>query len=118
MRLKGMRGQGMLEIVVMFAVVIAAILGMQVFLKRAVEGRLKSSADAVGTQWDAKTGTYRVSVTSTSHRLDTVGPSGFTESAAGVNAAGILVGDSDIQKRVTVEPELMPAPAAGATVFD
>jgi hypothetical protein len=109
MRLKETRGQGMLEIVLVFAVVIAAILGMQVFLKRAVEGRLRSSADSVGTQWDPINGTYKVINTSTSSRVDTVSTDGFSRSLA-------TAAKPDIQRQETDGAQTFPA-SAGKHLF-
>ena len=109
MRLKETRGQGMLEIVLVFAVVIAAILGMQVFLKRAVEGRIKSSADSVGSQWDPVNGKYKVQNVSTSTRVDTVSTDGFSRSHADVAAP-------DIQRQETGGDPTFPGPG-GKNLF-
>jgi hypothetical protein len=43
-----MRSQSVIEYAIFIAVVVAAILAMQTFFKRAVMGRMKSSVDMVG----------------------------------------------------------------------
>lgn len=40
--------QSTIEYVVMFSLVVAALFGMQVYLKRGMSGRMKSSADEIG----------------------------------------------------------------------
>ncbi len=44
--------QTSLEFVTIVICVIAALLAMQVYLKRSVQGRLKESADSIGKQYD------------------------------------------------------------------
>ena len=48
----GRKSQTVLEYAVLFSVVIAALLIMQVFIKRAYQGRLKQEADSVGQQYE------------------------------------------------------------------
>ena len=45
------RGQSTLEYAVLIIIVIAALLSIQVYIKRGVQGRLKSSADDIGDQY-------------------------------------------------------------------
>ncbi len=51
MSLKLRRGQSLLEYSILFAVIVAAILIMQFYVKRSYQGRLKTEADAVGSQY-------------------------------------------------------------------
>jgi hypothetical protein len=46
------RAQSTLETAVLIAVLIGALLSMQLYLKRAVSGKLKELADNVGSQFD------------------------------------------------------------------
>jgi uncharacterized protein (UPF0333 family) len=46
------RGQSALEYAVLLAVIVAALVAMQVYVKRAGEGRLKESADDLGSQYE------------------------------------------------------------------
>ena len=45
------RGQSTLEYAVLVIIIIAALLSIQVYIKRGVQGRLKSSADDIGDQY-------------------------------------------------------------------
>ena len=49
--LKKMKGQSTLEYAVLIIIVIGALLTIQVYIKRGVTGRLKSSADDIGDQF-------------------------------------------------------------------
>ncbi len=44
-------GQTVIEISVLTAVVVAALVGMQIYLKRGVSGRWREAADAIGEQY-------------------------------------------------------------------
>src|SRR5580658_8721304 len=59
------RGQSTLEYAVLIVVIIGALLTLQVYIKRGVQGRLKSSADDVGDQYsDGNTNEIKTVVTS------------------------------------------------------
>jgi Flp pilus assembly pilin Flp len=45
------RGQSTLEYAVLIVVIIGALLTIQVYIKRGVQGRLKSAADDIGDQY-------------------------------------------------------------------
>ncbi len=45
------RGQSSIEYATIVAVVSAALLGMAIYVKRAISGQLRSSADSVGEQY-------------------------------------------------------------------
>ena len=45
------RGQSTLEYAVLIVVIIGALLTIQVYIKRGIQGRLKSSADDIGDQY-------------------------------------------------------------------
>ena len=59
-RAVGGHGQGTLEYAVLIVVVIAALLAMQLYMRRGVAGKLRSSTDDVGEQFSptAYTGTF------------------------------------------------------------
>ena len=46
------RGQSVLEYTIMLVIVIAALVAMQSYLKRGVQGRWKESVDGLGEQYD------------------------------------------------------------------
>ncbi len=45
------KAQSILEYAILMGIIIAVIIAIQVYVKRAVQGRLKSSADAIGDQF-------------------------------------------------------------------
>lgn len=45
------RGQSTLEYAVLIVVIIAALIAMQVYLKRGIQGRVRESADQIGEQF-------------------------------------------------------------------
>ena len=47
------KGQSTLEYAVLIAVVVAALLAIQIYMKRGVEGKLRSASDDIGQQFDA-----------------------------------------------------------------
>lgn len=52
MKRKKYRGQSLGEYAVLFAIVVAAFVGMQVFIKRGVQGGIKICSDQIGNQQD------------------------------------------------------------------
>jgi len=57
---KGIKAQSTLEYALLISVVIAALIGMQVYMKRGMIGKLRESTDSVGQQFDpdANTGGF------------------------------------------------------------
>jgi len=75
------RGQSTLEYAVLIVVIIGALLTIQVYVKRAVQQRLKSAADDIGDQYsDGNTNEIK-----TTHRTSN------TEETFGVQATGVSV---------------------------
>ena len=61
------RGQSTLEYAVLIVVIIGALLTIQVYIKRGVQGRLKSAADDIGDQYsDGNTNVIKTTVTNSS----------------------------------------------------
>ncbi len=58
------RGQSTIEIVVLIAVIAIAVLSMNRYVRRAIMGRLKSSADQLGSQFSV-TGINNINLTTT-----------------------------------------------------
>ena len=55
------RGQSTLEYAVLIVVIIGALLTIQVYIKRGVQGRLKSAADDIGDQYsDGNTNVIKI----------------------------------------------------------
>lgn len=57
------RGQSILEFSLVICALIAAFIGMQVYMTRGMQGKLRSSADELGQQYDPRN--IRSSVTTT-----------------------------------------------------
>lgn len=58
--LRTFKAQSILEYSVVIVVIIAALLAMQVYIKRGMQGRWKEAVDQVGEQYDPKTTTGTV----------------------------------------------------------
>jgi len=57
------RGQSTLEYAVLIVVIIGALLTIQVYIKRGVQGRLKSAADDIGDQYsDGNTNSVKTTI--------------------------------------------------------
>ena len=61
------RGQSTLEYAVIIAVVVGALLAIQIYMKRGVQGKLRDSTDQIGQQFEAE----RTGVTRTTARTGT-----------------------------------------------
>lgn len=51
--LRKQKAQSTLEYALIVAVVVAGLIAMQIYMKRGVQGKLRSSADDIGAQFDA-----------------------------------------------------------------
>jgi len=62
------RGQSTLEYAVIIAVIVAALIAMQVYVRRGLQGRLKQASDDIGGQFSASSTTtnYSTSLTAVS----------------------------------------------------
>ena len=59
------RAQSSLEYAVMITAVVAALIGMTIYLKRGIQGRLRGSVEEIGAQYDPGKTTGQMTVTST-----------------------------------------------------
>ncbi len=69
--LRKMKGQSTLEYAVLIIIVIGALLSIQMYIKRGIQGRLRSAADDIGDQYDPGNVNYRVHTTVVSNTHDT-----------------------------------------------
>lgn len=53
MKRKLFKAQSTMEYAVLVAVIVAALLAMQIYMKRAAEGKMRQSADQIGEQFDS-----------------------------------------------------------------
>jgi len=95
-RLRDKRGQSTLEYAVIIAVVVAGLIAMQTYIKRGMQGKLRSSTDSIGEQYSPgiTTGTY--TTTSGSTTSEAVTP-------AGVNTTNVTRGTQTRSGSETVD---------------
>ncbi len=86
--LRKMRGQSTLEYAVLIIIIIGALLAIQVYVKRGVQGRLRSAADDIGDQFSPGNTNVTKSTTVSSSTKDTF-MSGVTNSQLRTNEATI-----------------------------
>ena len=65
------KGQSTLEYAVLIVIVIAALLAMNQYIKRGIQGRLKSATDDVGDQFSSGNTNYVKNVVTGSHTNET-----------------------------------------------
>lgn len=59
--MRNQRGQSTLEVAVLMVVVIAALLAMQMYMRRGTQGKLREMSDQVGEQYEPTAANYTVS---------------------------------------------------------
>ena len=65
------KGQSTLEYAILIIIIIGALLSIQVYIKRGIQGRLKSAADDIGDQFSVGNTNVSIEVTTTSKTQDT-----------------------------------------------
>ncbi len=60
------KAQSTLEYAIVIVVMVAALISMQIYLKRAVQGRIRQTADDLGLQYDPNATTGTIEITSDS----------------------------------------------------
>ncbi len=78
LKIFGRRGQSVMEYVVVITILVGALLAMQLYFKRGVQGRMKTSVDSIGEQYDPMTTETDIDqrlsgVTTTTIRVEEVG---------------------------------------------
>ena len=69
--LKKIKGQSTLEYAILIIIVIGALLSIQVYIKRGIQGRLKTAADDIGDQYSPGNTNWRKVVTTASNTRET-----------------------------------------------
>ena len=69
--LKKAKGQSTMEYVILIIIIIGALVSIQVYIKRSVQGRLKSAADDIGEQFSPGNTNWFTTTTSRSNTLET-----------------------------------------------
>ncbi len=59
------KGQGTLEYSMVIICIVAALLATQYYIKRAIQGRVKESADTIGEQYAPKSMNSQITITQT-----------------------------------------------------
>lgn len=86
--LRQKRAQSTVEYAVLIVIVIAALLTIQNYIKRGVQGRLKSSADDIGDQYSEGNTNVMERTKSSSKVIDTFGIGGQGISRSEIRAGG------------------------------
>src|SRR3989338_440963 len=81
---KRQKGQSTLEYAVLIIIIIGALLSIQVYIKRCIQGRLKGAADDIGDQFSVGNTNVTQTMTTSSVTKDT-----FTRGVSG----STLIGD-------------------------
>jgi Flp pilus assembly pilin Flp len=81
------RGQTFLEYAVIIACVVAALLSMQVYIKRAIQGGLRSAINEVGEQYEPRKTTGDMATTLNSHIISKVETRDAVEAATELGLA-------------------------------
>jgi Flp pilus assembly pilin Flp len=71
------KGQSTLEYAVLIVIIIAALLAMNQYIKRGLQGRLKSSTDDIGDQFSPGNTNYTKTVSTSSNTSEQFGVNGI-----------------------------------------
>lgn len=74
------KAQSTVEYAVLAAVVVGALLVMQIYMKRGISGKFKESTDRVGEQYTPYTATYDLKTTLTGARRENTKATGWSQS--------------------------------------
>lgn len=72
------RGQSTLEYAIVIAVIVGGLIAMQVYFKRGVQGKLKQSADDIGSQFSPSSSNITVNTSSNVSSSENVGGGSLT----------------------------------------
>ena len=92
---KRQKGQSTLEYAILIIIIIGALLSIQVYIKRGVQGRLKSAADDIGDQFSPGNTNVTKKMTTSSQSRDTFS-AGVTKSVLKGNEVTNDTMDSNI----------------------
>ena len=120
-RLLRKKGQSVLEYAVLIVVVVAAVLAVQIYLRRAYQGRVRSSIDSIGQQYD--TGNMNIDRTITTANQVTDEYFGMQDDNVaqpwkGTPDQGASITKQTGGKTTTVETELGTRTLAEETLFE
>jgi hypothetical protein len=81
------KGQSTLEYAVIIAVVVGALLAIQIYMKRGIQGKLRDSTDQIGEQFDAENTAVNRTTTRTGNTVQAVS-AGVTTVDSGEGSLG------------------------------
>lgn len=90
------KGQSTLEYALLIAVIVAGLIAMQVYMKRGVQGKLRSSTDSIGEQYSPGYTTSEYTTTQTTTSRETLG----------IEGAGITYSDASTTQGRTGKEEV------------
>ena len=74
--LRKRKGQSTLEYAILIIIIIGALLSIQMYIRRGVQGRLRSASDDIGDQFSPGNTNYVQTISSSSKTLDEFGVDG------------------------------------------
>lgn len=90
------RGQSTLEYAVLIVVIIAALIAMQVYLKRGIQGRMRESSDQIGEQFSP--GITTSNITTNTYTKSTENTDAFSTTTDIINQYQSRTGYQNIEK--------------------
>lgn len=93
--LKKMKGQSTMEYAILIIIIIGALISIQVYIKRGVQGRLKSAADDIGDQYSPGNTNVRITTQSSSKSQETFN-AGVTQSRLLANEVTNIITNQQI----------------------
>jgi len=99
------KGQSTLEYALITAVIIAGLLLMQHYMKRGYAGRLKSSTDDIGEQYDPANYSANFKVTNKSYTKQDVKGGTTTQEYLDLGLSGTDANSGRVQKKESIDAE-------------
>lgn len=84
------KGQSTLEYAVLIVIIIAALLAMNQYIKRGLQGRLKSSTDDIGDQFSPGNTNVHKTITTASNTAELFGMTSAGTTSVGVQTTRLL----------------------------
>ncbi|MFH0940746.1 MAG: hypothetical protein V1840_02695 [Candidatus Omnitrophota bacterium] len=98
------RGQSVMETAVLILVIVGALIAMQVYLKRGIQGRLRSGVDSIGEQYDPQATSSSFTINHMSNATTTTNTSTQEKTVSGgyiVFPGGTWTGEPPVRTNVT-----------------
>jgi len=96
--IKRRRGQSTLEYALIVAVVVGALLAMQIYMKRGMEGRMRKASDDIGKQFEADKTTVRHTTKKSGESVEVTAEGATTVYAGGAAGGGEAQGAAEETK--------------------